>query len=381
MASFDVLKKIVKWYYHTQLGTPEEKSIAYVSAFAPVELLRAMDIVCLYPENQAVVFASSGKAESYLRCSLKKKYSRNLCGYARTYLGSIGTHNPRSLPPPNFIVGSNNQCGTIHYWFDRMGKELNVPVFLLDYPSMEFKSHSIDSYVTEQHQSLVKFVTKLTGRTFDEDKLRETMKFSAVACEYWRKIHELGKQLPCRVKTTDLFDEMMPLVVARGTKLAAEYYRELYKEKRKAPPQDEGDFRFLWYGYPFWFLKNRLPDYIACNCVMATYATWWILDYGEHPNFRTLTQTYRNTYLNQSFEGRVKNLQKIIEEYTLDAVIVHINRSCKRDSNGLDKLKKILYKMNVPCLTFEADMMDEKVYAKNIVSDKIETFIEILKDG
>lgn len=377
--SLNILKNIVNWYYRTQFRTQEKKPVAYLSAFAPVELLRGIDIICLYPENQAVVYAASGKGRAYLRNSFSKRYSINLCGYARTYLGSLtANQRPRGLPPPDFLIGSNNQCGTIHYWFAHMGRKFDAPVFLLDYPSMESKNSFIEEYVTKQHRSLIEFVTKRTGHTFDEPKFLESIKFSSVACEYWQKIQELRKEMPCRVYFTDLTNEMLPLVVAKGTKLAADYYKALYYEKREAPLKGNEDFRILWYGYPLWFHKDRIPSELVNNCVMDTYTTWWVLNYGKAPNFRTLSKIYRNTYLNRTVQERKRHLLKLMKQYNIDGVVIHVNRSCKRDSIGVTELKKSLYERSVPCLSIEADMMDEEAFSKSLVSNKIETFIEIL---
>ena len=78
MKSQDILKQIIVWYFSTMRSEAERKKVAYISAFTPVEILRAMDIVCFYPESQAVMMIGSGKGRDYISESSKMGYSINL---------------------------------------------------------------------------------------------------------------------------------------------------------------------------------------------------------------------------------------------------------------------------------------------------------------
>lgn len=385
MSSNEIFIKTADWYYRTQFKSPPGRKVAYVSAFAPVELLRALDIACVYPENQAAAVAGTRQADAYIRSSLKKHFSKNLCGYARIYAGLNATDftpneiRPAIFPPADLIVGSNNQCETIHNWFSCLARERNVPVLLLDYPSMTAGGGHADRYVREQHRSLIDFVMTITGNSFDKKKFRESVKASAIANAYWYKIHRLGVYKPSKVDVASLFNEMFPLVVARGTDLAARYYKELYKEKKAACRGEKEKIRLLWYGYPFWFLKSRLPFQVLPGCVINTYTMWWILDYSGNAEKELLTHTYRNTYLNSTLAYRLQHLNNVIDDYTIDAVIIHINRSCKRDAFGIRGVKKMLYRLKIPSLTIEADMIDKKEYAESNIADRIEKFMSIVK--
>ena len=378
MKSQDILKQIIVWYFSTMRSEAERKKVAYISAFTPVEILRAMDIVCFYPESQAVMMIGSGKGRDYISESSKMGYSINLCGYARAHLGAANSKDFTMFPRPDFIVGSNNQCGTIHYWFKRIGIEFGVPVFLLDYPSAEFAASHLNAYIDSQHKSLIKFISDISANEMDNRKLAESINYSKIACEYWQKIHELAKQTPSKIKALELFNYMMPLVIARGTKLAADYYKCLYEEKAISVRAENENLRILWYGYPLWFLKNRLPGSIVADCIVSTYTMWWVLDYGSSEDLTSLIDAYRNTYLNLPIENRLQRLKIMIEEYAIDGVVIHVNRSCKRDVIGVDSIKKMLHKIDTPCAIFEADMMDEKAYVSGSVDNKINIFLDII---
>jgi benzoyl-CoA reductase/2-hydroxyglutaryl-CoA dehydratase subunit BcrC/BadD/HgdB len=67
------------------------KFVAYVNAFTPVELLYAMDIIPIYPENHAAIVGARKMSTDVVGAAESMGYSPDLCSYARCDLGSIKT--------------------------------------------------------------------------------------------------------------------------------------------------------------------------------------------------------------------------------------------------------------------------------------------------
>ncbi len=125
-SSKSILAKIFADYYLSGRQAKKDKQpIAYITAFAPVEILRAMDVVCMYPESYAVVCSVSGKAKEIINASGMGSFAQDLCSYA---LIDFGTENFDKLPfgglpKPDMLIAANNQCSTTFLWFKLLAQK------------------------------------------------------------------------------------------------------------------------------------------------------------------------------------------------------------------------------------------------------------------
>src|SRR5512140_2876739 len=65
-----------------------QHKVAWVTSGAPVEFLKALDFYVLYPENHGALCGAMRAAESLCVHADQAGYSRDLCSYARTDIGS-----------------------------------------------------------------------------------------------------------------------------------------------------------------------------------------------------------------------------------------------------------------------------------------------------
>ena len=77
---------------------------------------------------------------------------------------------------------------------------------------------------------------------------------------------------------------------------------------------------------------------------------------------------------------RIKMFAKTVKEWSIDGVLLHNNSSCRPNSCGLYDLKKhLMDDYDIPCLIVDADMNDSRKFNEQQITNKIESFIEILK--
>jgi benzoyl-CoA reductase/2-hydroxyglutaryl-CoA dehydratase subunit BcrC/BadD/HgdB len=77
---------------------------------------------------------------------------------------------------------------------------------------------------------------------------------------------------------------------------------------------------------------------------------------------------------------RIKMFAKTVKEWSIDGVLLHNNSSCRPNSCGLYDLKKHLMEdYNIPCLIVDADMNDPRKFNDAQITNKIESFFEILR--
>ena len=56
-----------------------------------------------------------------------------------------------------------------------------------------------------------------------------------------------------------IVDALFPIVVAKGTKSACNYYEVLLRENQQPAEMTETKpLRLLWHGYPMWFLGKKI---------------------------------------------------------------------------------------------------------------------------
>ncbi len=69
----------------------------------------------------------------------------------------------------------------------------------------------------------------------------------------------------------------------------------------------------------------------------------------------------------------------MIDDYHLDGVILHSDRSCKPYSIGqIDQRDRLARDHGVPALLLEADHNDPRSFSEEQVSNRLDAFIEML---
>lgn len=383
-SSKSILTKLFAEYYLSGAqaktnGTP----VAFVTAFAPAEILRAMGVFCMYPESYAVVCAASNKAPDLIGASQMTAFAEDLCSYSLIDFGTA--HTARlpygGLPEPDMLIATNNQCGTTLLWFKLMAQQKNIPLFVIDYPAAVDGQAPLKDYIRRQHEALVTFVHRQTGRTLDSDCLTEQVANSRKACQSWHQVHRLNRQSPIRLSADQLVNALFPIVTMRGTQSTCDYYQALLREHETAPQAGADDFvRLLWHGYPLWFLAKKFPPGFDDNfrIVLNDYTLWWDLEYGQGSPMEALTQAYGNTYLNRPLDRKLDWIESLIEAYAIDGVICHANRSCRRALADIEPLRKRLARRQIPSVVIEADMANPDFYLKEQVKLRIESFRDLL---
>ncbi len=384
-SSKSILTKLFAEYYLTGAqaktnGVP----VAFVTAFAPVEILRSMGVFCMYPESYAVVCAASNKAPDIIAASQLAAFAEDLCSYSLIDFGTA--HYDRlpygGLPEPDMLIATNNQCGTTLLWFRLLAQKKNIPLFIIDYPAADSGPAAMSAYVQRQHDALVDFVRQQTGRTLDPDRLAEQTANSRKACALWRAVHQLNQRSPIGLSADQLVNALFPIVTMKGTQSTCDYYEALLRENPQPAESGSADtLRLLWHGYPLWFLPKKFPAGFddAFRIVLNDYTLWWDLDYGGEAPMATLTKAYADTYLNRPLARKLDWIESLIDDYAIDGVICHANRSCRRALADIGPLRKRLARRNIPSVVIESDMANPDFYLKDQVKLRIDAFRDMIK--
>jgi bcr-type benzoyl-CoA reductase subunit B len=391
-----VLKmKEIMTHYYIEAKTAGEtgKKISWITSGGPVELLIAMDVIPVYPENYGAMIGASHMGVDLCEKAESMGYSRDLCSYARADIacstvdgGPIG-----GLPRPDMLICCNNICGTVLKWYEVQARFYNVPLFIMDTPvcHTEF-SNEVRTYVKRQVEEYILFLEQICGKKLDRDRMAEVGRLSIEGQRLWQAVLDTAVHKPAPMSAFDAFFHLALIVTLRGTQIAVDYYRMLLAEMNtrisegiSAVPFEK--YRLLWDNLPVWYRTRWLSEKFAARgaCLVAdTYTSAWCgsMKYIDPSDFiNTLAEGYSRIYLNIGVDQMADEVIAMIDKYDVQGLVMHSNRSCKPYSFGQYDIRRIIQeKRGIPTLMLEADMVDERSFSESQVETRIDAFMEML---
>ncbi|MFZ5915495.1 MAG: 2-hydroxyacyl-CoA dehydratase subunit D [Chloroflexota bacterium] len=386
------LSRMMTAYYARMKIASRLQPVAWVSSGAPVEVLAALGVLPLYPENYGAILGAQRAAVPLIEEAEARGYSPDLCSYVTGHLGSVYAPDKapmKGLPRPDFLVASNNICGTVIKWYEALADHFHAPLFVLDAPYQHGAALEAEavSYVAAQMEALIAWAEKQTGRKLKDKKFQQTLELSNQAVSLWREIRELCAHRPSPLNAPDLFTQMAPIVVLRGTKQCVDHYRKLKAEVEERLAQGLGAvpeerYRLLWDNIAIWpglFRFYHLFSRAGACFVCDTYTHAWSMGIEADDPIEGLARAYTSVYINLSVQARLEMMVAMAGRFAIDGAVLHANRSCKPYSLGQHDFRlALMERAGVPAIILEADMCDTRAYAEGAVRTRVEAFLEML---
>jgi benzoyl-CoA reductase/2-hydroxyglutaryl-CoA dehydratase subunit BcrC/BadD/HgdB len=394
LTSKQLSKKITDEYMEEAFHAHDlGKLIGYSTAISPVELFVAHDIIPIYPENHAVANLTAKKGAEMCSVTENMGYTSHLCAYARSDLAyrQTGMTVTKGIPDADLFLACNAQCFTLTKWFQILARKGNTPLFVFDTPEhiMDKKARAeIVKYCVVQMKELISFLETVTKKKFDYDRLKEVMKYSAASSILYKKFLDMAQYKPSPISIFDALIGMAIAVYRRGTPECVEYYQTLCDEFQAKVDQGIGvvqneKYRLYWENLPVWFKFSdhaKLLGSYGAVILTSLYVHAWSLDFDLNKDpLVTLAENYVDRFSNSTIEDRADMAMDLFDKYSMNGMIMFMNRSCKAVSFAVPTLKDILTKKTgIPALVFESDMGDQRFYAESQVRTRIEAYFETL---
>jgi len=387
------MKELMSRHYLEGRYVGGVKKVAWVTSGAPIEILRALGFFLVYPENHAALCGARRKAEGLAVHAENAGYSRDLCSYARTDIGAAlsGDTPVGKLPKPDVLVCCTNICQTVLYWYRVLAEHFKVPLYVIDTPFLYEAAtpHQVD-FVRRQIEELIPLAEEISGKRLSFAKLSDIVHRSRLCSELWLQVMDRAQNRPAPMTAFDGFVNMGPIVDLRGDQETIEFYEDLLQELDKRVAAGLGAIknerkRVLWDNLPIWFKIGGLSNQLAAkgvNVVASTDTYAWgelapMMD--ETRPFESMARVYLHAILNRSTGDKLRTMQKMIADFSIDGVILHSDRSCKPYSLGQQVIRQELTRRTgKPGLVIEADMVDSRHYDTQRVPSQIATFLEVL---
>lgn len=393
-----LLKKVMKDYFHS-LENPDKK-IAWCTSVGPAELLRSFGFEVYFPENHGALLGATRSATDFIPEAGKLGYSNHVCSYTTADIGSyLAGKSPlqshyglKGIPVPDLIVYNTNQCREVEDWFSFFAKEFKCPIVGIHPPRYldEVTKAEID-LVIHQHKNIIPACEQASGKKFDIDSFRETLRLSKEATKLWQLVLKTSKAIPAPISFFDGTIHMGPIVVLRGTEKAKTYYETLLAELnenvalQRGPVKNE-QCRLFWDGMPIWGKNRMLSDLFIQNntsVVASTYCNSWIFDeFDEKDPFESSALAYTKIFINRSEKAKMEMLRLWLDEFSCDGIIFHDSKTCFNNSNAKFGLpQRLKEETGIPNLVIEGDLCDLRFFSEGQTITKIETFVEQLENS
>jgi benzoyl-CoA reductase subunit B len=242
--------------HYDRLARARDTGAPCAYTFVPgnlTELLLSFDVLPVLPEINALQSGMRGKSAEYIALAEKGGHSEDVCTYVKCDLGMLRSGNigptGQPLPSPGLLLLSYTGCFTFMKWFEILKEEYRCPVAMLHVPYQGDGriTESMRRYVVDQLRgTVIPALERLTGRRYDEDRLKAHLRLSAQAEEDFVRVLESAKRRPSPIDA--YFGGVYyigPIFTAfRGTEEAVSYYRTLREEveervrlgKGRSPP-------------------------------------------------------------------------------------------------------------------------------------------------
>jgi benzoyl-CoA reductase subunit B len=403
-------KTMIAEHYSRLARSPEtgEKS---VYTFVPgnlTELLRSFDLLPVLPEINALQSAMRGKSKDYIAVAEKLGHSEDVCTYVKCDLGMMKSGNVgptgEHLPKPDLLLLSYTGCFTFMKWFEILKQEYDCPVVMLHVPYQPDGriTDSMRTYVAKQiREELIPALERISGRPYDEDRLKELLTNSARAEDDLVWVLESAKHRPSPIDA--YFGGVYyigPIFTAfRGTEDAVGYYRALRSEIQEridrglGPVTPDGElknerFRLVVEGPPNWTSFHQFWRMFADEGAVAVASSYTkvggVYDTGfrhdpAHP-IETLADYCMGCYTNLGLPSRVDMLTKYVKDYQADGLLVHSIKSCNSFSAGqLMILREVEERTGKPGGFIESDLVDPRYFSAANIKNRLESYFQMIE--
>lgn len=407
-ASQDRQKRMIADHFARLARAPqtgEKNCYTYVPGNL-TELLRSFDLLPVLPEINALQSGMRGKTRDYIAVAEKSGHSEDVCAYVKSdigmqEMGNVGPTGER-LPDPDVLLLSYTGCFTFLKWFELLREKYRCPTAMLHVPYQGEGeiTPSMRKYVVDQlRDKVIPVLEQVSGRKYDEDRLRENLVRSAKAEDDLVAVLQSAKHTPSPIDAW--FGGVYyigPIFTSfRGTQDAVDYYRELRAEveeriaEGKGPVSPEGDvterYRVVVEGPPSWTHFRELWKMFADEGAVAVASTYtkvggvYDLGFRHDPSrpLETLADYCMGCYTNLNLPSRVDMITKYVQEYAADGFLINSVKSCKSFSAGqLVILREVEKRTGRPGGFIESDLVDPRYFSGANIKNRLESYFQMI---
>jgi benzoyl-CoA reductase/2-hydroxyglutaryl-CoA dehydratase subunit BcrC/BadD/HgdB len=208
------------------------------------------------------------------------------------------------------------------------------------------------------------------------------------ACALWDEIMSFRRCIPTPFSAAEI-GIMFVMVTRQGTPVAVEFLKQVRDEvKHRAEAgigviEDER-LRLFWDNIPLWYNMGLFNYFEKQGAVVVaeTYSAAWSLRLDTDNPIRALALKSLMSYplvSCVSIDKRREMVIKACEDYAIDGVVLHRNKSCAPITLGqMDIQRDLKERLGVPAVVVDADHMDARNFSAAQFESRVDAFMEML---
>lgn len=377
------------------------RKVAWCTSVGPAEILRAMGFEVYFPENHGALLGATRVCTDTIPVANAYGYSPDICSYLTSDIGAFlkgitpltKAYGVQSIPKPDVLVYSTNQCKDVMHWFEFYSRHFKAPVIGIHPPNHlaeVLPSHIQDTVA--QYQELIRRLEVIMGHKLDPAKLRSVLALSKEATDLWSQVLGTATNRPSPITFFDAAIYMGPIVVLRGTKVACDFYKSLLGElqakmaaelqARPDPASVSERKRIYWDGMPVWGRLRSLSEIFARNhasVVASTYCNSWILsDFNPDDPLPSMAAACLKIFINRNDAYKEKYIRDTVQQFKIDGVVFLEAKTCPNNSNSQYNMPNRLRESGIPSVVINGDLCDLRCFSDEQSTTVIEAFLETL---
>jgi len=406
-----VLQKQMIGDHFRRLEDAPQTGEPVVYTFVPgnlTELVRSFGALPVLPEINALQSGMRGKSRHYIAEAEKSGHSEDVCTYVKCDIGMIRSGNigptGTRLPKPDLLLLSYTGCYTFMKWFELLREEYDCPTVFLQVP------YQGDGTITPAHRrymveqlrtKVIPALEEVTGRRYDEDRLKEMLGLSARAEDDLVAVLQSARAHPSPIDA--YFGAVYyvgPIFSAfRGTPEGVAYYEALREEVEArlaaglgpvtpTGSLDEQKYRLVVEGPPnwtsfheFWKMFSEEGAVVVASTYSKVGGTY---DFGfrHDPSdpLGTLADYCGGCYTNLNLPSRIDMLVHYVQEYGADGFLINSVKSCNSFSAGqLLILREVEKRTGIPGGFIESDLVDPRYFSAANIKNRLESYLQMVE--
>jgi benzoyl-CoA reductase/2-hydroxyglutaryl-CoA dehydratase subunit BcrC/BadD/HgdB len=369
------------------------KKYAVHSTQFPNEFFIPMGIEPLFNEMYTtVVNMFSDDNQAYIGIAQEMGFPCYNCSYYSCFYGMI---EAGAWPKPDMVCYSSSPCDNTPKGQEGAARAMGVPSFGLDRPYKLFTPQA-QAYWKKEHQELIKFLEKQTGKKMDYDHLKEVAGLSYKATKIYMEINELRSAIPTPLGAEATFAAMAAYRAWVGypelVTFLTEFRDELKERVAKgigAIPEER--FRYACYSSLPWFdltTMNLIEQKFKAVNVMDILQWWredadWLID----PDDPVGSLAYRVTFhpanpLHGTMADLAEEVRQMVLKTKPDGIIFFNTLGCRHERGGVKIAKDLVEReFGIPWANVDVDVIDKTFTTKEKIADQLEGFFETVEDS
>ncbi|MDH5450574.1 MAG: benzoyl-CoA reductase, bzd-type, subunit O [Candidatus Bathyarchaeota archaeon] len=406
-------KNLRKSYYEDYLEAPEKGGIRWAGgawAFSSIPAGLGDDVYCITGEPYGATIAFFKDFAAQCHDAVEGAgFPRTLCAYMRNYWGAIlldkfiltdGTV-VEGAPIPDFIWQDHICCShgkwyEVVRWLEKQKKKKEIPMYCVDVsvgyagPNEKIEDYKVN-YIIQQLNDGIDWLEKTTGREYNDKLLCDAVWNEMKATSLWAEICSLNKAVPAPLDEKSMYSLYVMGTLMKHKSECVAFYETLRDEIRDrvkrgiaATPYER--FRVITDTQPPWgFLKvfREMEKYgvvsLGSLYTFGLIGMWELKADGTWtpktlPEKRPQTReealraivewTLHKPEWAHFYRPELKTqmIKNIVDQWNVDAVLLHYNRGCEGLSVHIAENRLGLLEAGVPVFPFEGNMGDEREF-------------------